>query len=73
MSIKSADIEKALTELQATVELLKKGDMTAEEALKLYEKGLEQCKTCENILNEKQQHIEICLNQKEIENETDEF
>lgn len=65
MGIKSDDIEKALAELQKTVETLRKGDMTAEEALKLYEKGLSQFKACEDILNEKQQQIETCLNQED--------
>ena len=65
MGIKSDDIEKALAELQKTVETLRKGDMTAQEALKLYEKGLSQCKACEHILNEKQQQIETFLNQED--------
>lgn len=65
MGIKSDDIENALAELQKTVETLRKGDMTAQEALKLYKKGLSQCKACEDILNEKQQQIETCLNQED--------
>ena len=39
--------------------------MTAQEAFKLYEKGLSQCKACEDILNEKQQQIETFLNQED--------
>lgn len=65
MDIKSDDIEKALAELQKTVETLRKGEMTAQEAFKLYEKGLSQCKACEDILNEKQQQIETFLNQED--------
>lgn len=65
MSIKSEDIQKALDELRETVETLRKGDMNADEALKLYQTGLKQCENCEKILEEKQQQIEICIEQED--------
>ena len=53
--------EEALSELEALVERLERGDLPLEEALKTFERGVELTRHCEASLKAAQQKVEILL------------
>ncbi|MBM3488452.1 MAG: exodeoxyribonuclease VII small subunit [Alphaproteobacteria bacterium] len=56
--IAAMSFEDALAELQAIVTQLEKGDTRLEEAIAVYERGMELKKHCEGKLNEAKQTVE---------------
>ena len=54
-------LEKSLAELEALVERLEEGELTLEEALKEFEKGVKLTRECQTALSEAQQKVEILL------------
>lgn len=63
---KDFDFEKSLKELENTVNLLEKGDMTLDESIKAYEKGIKLSKECSLYLEDAKQKI-ISLTDAESE------
>ncbi|WP_207384274.1 exodeoxyribonuclease VII small subunit [Legionella yabuuchiae] len=55
---KPTQFEKSLSELQKIVAQLEQGDLTLEESLKQFEKGITLVKKCEEALNQAEQKIE---------------
>lgn len=55
------EFEQALQELQQLVETLEKGDMSLQDSLKAFEKGIQLSAHCEQTLNNAEQHIEQIL------------
>ncbi len=51
--------EEALNELESLVETMEQGDLTLEESLKSFERGVELTRTCQLALNDAEQKIEI--------------
>ena len=45
------NFEKCMEELQAIAQKLESGDVSLEESLKLYEKAVELCKICKELLD----------------------
>lgn len=64
--------ENSLAELEDLVETLEKGDLSLEDSLKSFERGVELTRTCQEALNQAEQKIQI-LTDKRIDGEPDEF
>jgi len=56
---KTTSFEQALKELESIADLLEKGQMTLEESIKSYERGMELKKICAQKLEEAEGKIEI--------------
>lgn len=56
--IEKLSFEEAMRELEATVGKLETGEATLEESIKLYERGAELRKHCENRLREAEERVE---------------
>ena len=52
MSEKTPNFEATMTELQATVEALEKGNLPLEDALAQFEKAVKLSKSCQQVLQE---------------------
>jgi len=53
------DFEKSLTELESLVERLEQGDLTLEESLKTFERGVALTRACQAALKQAEQKVEI--------------
>ncbi len=51
--------ESALEELEALVEQLEQGDLSLEDSLKSFERGVELTRTCQQALKDAEQKIQI--------------
>ncbi len=69
---KQPDFETALTELETLVEQMEAGDITLEESLKLFERGVTLTRDCQQALQGAQQKVEILL-QKTEQAQAEEF
>jgi exodeoxyribonuclease VII small subunit len=61
MSEKSQTFEASLQELEKIVRRLEDGDLSLEESLKLFEKGVKLARECQERLNQAERRIEILL------------
>lgn len=55
------DFERALKELEELVGRMEKGDLSLEESLKSFERGIELTRTCQQALKEAEQKVEILI------------
>ena len=53
------DFEKALAELEKLVETMEKGDLTLEESLKHFERGVSLTRACQQALADAEQKVSI--------------
>ena len=60
-SSKQPDFETALEELESLVETMEKGDISLEESLKLFERGITLTRTSQQALKEAEQKVRILL------------
>ena len=60
-----AGLEKSLEELEALVTKLEGGDLSLEQALKEFERGVKLTRRCQTALQEAEQKIEILLKKSE--------
>ncbi|HEB95466.1 MAG TPA: exodeoxyribonuclease VII small subunit [Sedimenticola thiotaurini] len=51
--------EQALSELESLVETLERGELSLEDSLKTFERGIELTRTCQQALKEAEQKVEI--------------
>ena len=58
------NFEDALKELEAVVESMEQGELSLEESLKAFERGVELTRSCQKSLDEAEQKVEI-LTRKE--------
>jgi exodeoxyribonuclease VII small subunit len=58
-------LEKSLEELEALVTRLESGDLSLEQALKEFERGVKLTRTCQAALKEAEQKVEILLRKTE--------
>ena len=56
---KGVDFERALAELEALVESMEEGDLSLEESLKAYERGMQLSRACQQALDEAESRIQI--------------
>jgi len=54
-------LEQSLEELEALVERLETGDLPLEEALKQFEQGVKLTRSCQTILKQAEQKVEVLL------------
>ena len=59
------DFEKALAELEQLVETMEKGDLTLEESLKQFERGVTLTRACQKALAEAEQKVRILTRDNE--------
>jgi exodeoxyribonuclease VII small subunit len=57
----SFDFEASLNELEKLVEALEQGDLTLEQSLQDFERGINLTRSCQNALTEAQQKVKILL------------
>ncbi|BCA96548.1 exodeoxyribonuclease 7 small subunit [Legionella antarctica] len=55
---KGMHFEKSITELEVIVKQLEKGELTLEDSLKQFEKGIGLARHCQDVLNQAEQKIE---------------
>jgi exodeoxyribonuclease VII, small subunit len=55
------DFERALAELEATVDALEHGELSLEDALKQFERGVALARDCQAALKQAEQKVEILL------------
>ena len=55
----SVSFEKALEEFETLVTTMEEGELTLEESLKKYERGVELSRICQSALEEAEQRIKI--------------
>jgi exodeoxyribonuclease VII small subunit len=55
------DLEKSLSELEKIVERLENGDLSLDEALKQFERGVALTRQCQTALRTAEQKVEILL------------
>ena len=56
-----SQLEKSLEELEALVERLESGELSLEQALKEFERGVKLTRQCQTTLTEAEQKVEILL------------
>ena len=59
------NFEKALAELEQLVETMEKGDLTLEESLKQFERGVTLTRACQKALAEAEQKVRILTRDNE--------
>lgn len=57
----TVSFEDSLAELEKLVEQLEQGDISLEESLKSFEKGVNLTRTCQKALQEAEQKVQILL------------
>lgn len=60
-SARKPDFERSLKELEAVVAKLEEGDLPLEQAVKEWERGMKLRKSCDKILKNAEQKVEILL------------
>jgi exodeoxyribonuclease VII small subunit len=53
------DFENALSELESLVSKLESGDLSLDQSLKCFKRGVELTRHCQSVLDEAQQTVEI--------------
>jgi exodeoxyribonuclease VII small subunit len=62
------DLEKSLAELELIVEKLEAGDLTLDESLKQFERGVQLTRQCQTALRTAEQKVEILLKKSGADN-----
>lgn len=62
------DFEKALNELEQLVEKMEEGDLSLEESLKQFERGIALTRACQQALQSAEQKVQILLNEGDQQN-----
>jgi exodeoxyribonuclease VII small subunit len=58
---KTPDFEAALDELEKLVEQMEQGDLSLDESLKQFERGIQLTRGCQQALSEAEQKVQILL------------
>lgn len=61
MAKKAPQFEESLAELEQLVERMEQGNLPLEEALKLFERGIQLTRTCQKSMQEAEQKVRILL------------
>jgi exodeoxyribonuclease VII small subunit len=56
-----ADFERSLSELEAIVEQLEQGDLSLDDSLRQFERGVQLTRACQSALKQAEQKVEILL------------
>ena len=60
--------EKSLKELEALVTKMEQGNLSLEESLQQFERGIQLTRNCQQALKEAEQKVEILLNKSDQDN-----
>lgn len=60
------DFEKAMQELETLVDKMENGDLSLEESLQYFEKGVGLTRSCQQALKEAEQKVSILLQDSEL-------
>ena len=60
-SLDTPDFEKSLAELEQIVERLERGDLSLEESLQQFERGVKLTKSCQSALKQAEHKVEVLL------------
>lgn len=60
-SRKNIDLEKSLSELEAIVEELERGDLPLDKAMQKFEQGIKLTRGCQAALKDAEQKVEILM------------
>ena len=55
------DFEKALAELETLVDTMEQGELSLEDALKQFERGIQLTRACQKALKDAEQKVEMLL------------
>jgi exodeoxyribonuclease VII small subunit len=67
------DLEKSLAELEKIVERLEAGDLSLDESLRQFERGVALTRQCQTALRTAEQKVEILLRKSGVSATTEEF
>lgn len=56
------DFEQSLTDLEQLVEQMESGELSLEKALKTFEQGIQLTRSCQTMLNEAEQKVQLLIN-----------
>ena len=71
-SAKPPDFERALDELERLVKQMEEGELSLEDSLKTFERGMDLSRTCQKALDEAEQRVRI-LTERDGQLRTDSF
>ncbi len=57
----TTQFEDAMTELEQLVEQMEQGDISLEESLQAFERGIKLTRTCQKALNDAEQKVQILM------------
>ena len=63
--------EQSINELEHIVKQLEKGELTLDDSLQQFEKGINLARTCQKVLNQAEQKIELLTKTQEVRDESD--
>ena len=58
---KNPDFETALAELEALVEKMEQGDLSLDESLQQFERGVQLTRSCQQALKDAEQKVQVLL------------
>ncbi len=61
----SPSFEELLSELEALVETMEKGELSLEDSLKSFERGVELTRSCQQVLKDAEQKVQILASKDE--------
>ena len=62
---KTINFEKTLDQLEELVEDMEHGDLSLEESLKSFEKGIKLTRECQNALNQAEQKVQLLIEEND--------
>lgn len=65
---KSPNFEKSIEELESLVEALESGDLSLEDSLKTFEKGVKLTRQCQQSLASAEQRVQVLLQAGDADN-----
>ena len=66
---KEFNFEKSLDELEKLVELMEKGELSLEDSLKHFERGIELTRACHKALADAEQRVQVLIKKKDNKEE----
>lgn len=70
---KTPDFEKSIAELESLVTALESGELSLEESLKTFEKGVQLTRLCQKSLSEAEQRVQILLQDSDGNEQLEDF
>ena len=62
---KKVNFEQSLEELEALVEQMEEGELSLEDSLKAFEKGIKLTRSCQQALKEAEQKVQLLLGEND--------